>query len=191
MTATNTIILGVIGQTTYAEFKGDVGVPYCINQTILGGVGCLYDNIGHPYLPPKERESLTIDFEKFDKEVITNIREQNKNIPLVTVLLAGRPMIIESVLTESTAVVSAWLPGTAGGDGIASALTGGYRFRPNGASDRRNTLAFDWPKNQATLKLFPVYGADGVVPRISEREFEVGFGLGTGAKGAEDIEVIM
>jgi hypothetical protein len=53
MNAKNTLILGVVGETTYAEFKGDIGVPYCINQTILGGIGCLYDNIGHPYLPPK------------------------------------------------------------------------------------------------------------------------------------------
>jgi len=60
MTSKNTLILAVLGETTYAEFKGDVGVPYCINQTILGGVGCLYDNIGHPYLPIKERESLAL-----------------------------------------------------------------------------------------------------------------------------------
>jgi beta-glucosidase len=55
MTSKNTLILGVVGETTYAEFKGDVGVPYCINQTVLGGVGCLYDNMGHPYLPLHER----------------------------------------------------------------------------------------------------------------------------------------
>ncbi len=115
MTAKNTLILAVLGETTYAEFKGDVGVPYCVNQTVLGGIGCLYDNIGHPYLPPKERESLTIDFEKFDKEVITHIHEQDKNIPLLTVILAGRPMIIENVLNESSAVLAAWLPGTSGG----------------------------------------------------------------------------
>jgi beta-glucosidase len=69
-------------------------------------------------------------------------------------LVAGRPMIIENVLANSTAVVSAWLPGTAGGDGIVDALTGKYLFKPNGASDRRNTLAFDWPKTQVRLLLF-------------------------------------
>jgi beta-glucosidase len=95
-----------------------------------------------------------LDFEKFDKEVISNIREQDKNIPLITVLAAGRPMIIENVLNESTAVVAAWLPGTSGGDGIISAITGRYSFRPNGTNDRRNTLAFDWPKTQVTVFLF-------------------------------------
>jgi beta-glucosidase len=55
-------------------------------------------------------------------------------------------MLVENVVNSSKAAVGAWLPGTAGGDGIANALTGKYRFRPNGSSDRRNTLAFDWPK---------------------------------------------
>ena len=55
-------------------------------------------------------------------------------------------MLIENVLNESSAVLDAWLPGTSGGEGIVNAITGKYRLRPDGASDRRNTLAFDWPK---------------------------------------------
>ena len=66
-------------------------------------------------------------------------------------------MIIENVLATSTAVVSAWLPGTAGGDGIVDSLTGKYLFKPKGASDRRNTLAFDWPKTQVNLLLFRLH----------------------------------
>jgi beta-glucosidase len=153
MTNKNTLILAVIGETTYAEFKGDVGVPYCINQTVLGGVGCLYDNIGHPYMPARERETLALDFEKFDKEVITEIHAQDKTIPLLTVILAGRPMLIGNVLNESSAVLDAWLPGTSGGEGIINAVTGKYKLRPNGASDRRNTLAFDWPKTEVPSRL--------------------------------------
>jgi len=63
-------------------------------------------------------------------------------------------MLIDNVLSESTSVVSAWLPGTSGGDGIIDAITGKYVFRPNGSSDRRNTLAFDWPKTEVMLPLF-------------------------------------
>jgi hypothetical protein len=37
---------------------------------VLGVEGCLYDNVGHPYLPQHEKASLGLDFEKFDKEVI-------------------------------------------------------------------------------------------------------------------------
>jgi hypothetical protein len=41
----------------------------------------------------------------------------------------------------------AFLPGTSGGQGIIDALTGAYILRPNGQSDLRNSLSFDWPKN--------------------------------------------
>ena len=66
---------------------------------------------------------------------------------MVTVLLAGRPMFIDKILAESTAVLHAFLPGTSGGQGIVNALTGAYIMRPNGQTDVRNTLSFDWPKN--------------------------------------------
>jgi hypothetical protein len=91
----NTLILGVVGESPYAEFKGDINIPYCQNQTILGGIGCLYDTIGHPYLPPKQKGSLEMNFEKFDKDVIEHIRAEDKNIPLLTVILAGRPLLID------------------------------------------------------------------------------------------------
>ena len=137
----------------FAEFKGDVGVPYCTGST-FGAAGCLYNNAQNAYTPQNQRTTLNLDFDKFDKEVITHIHDQDKNIPLVTVLVSGRPMLIPNVVANSSAVVSAWLPGTAGGDGIANALTGNYRFKPSGNADKRNTLAFDWPKTHVFLSLF-------------------------------------
>ena len=62
-------------------------------------------------------------------------------------------MIVEDLLSQSKAVVSAWLPGTAGGDEIVDALVGRYSFRPKGDEDRRNTLAFDWPRSQVLMNL--------------------------------------
>ena len=50
-------------------------MPYCMNDTVLGVKGCLYDNVGHAYLPQNEKASLGLDFEKFDKEVINSVRE--------------------------------------------------------------------------------------------------------------------
>ena len=112
----------------------------------------MYPNANNPYLNEHNQKSaLTIDFEKFDKEVISNIHEHNKEIPLVSVTVTGRPMVFNNVYETSHAVISAWLPGTAGGDGIVNALTGKYRFRSGGESDRRNTLAFDWPKTTVSF----------------------------------------
>lgn len=79
-------------------------------------------------------------------------------------MLAGRPMFIDKILNDSNAVLHAFLPGTSGGQGIVDALTGAYVLRPNGQTDLRNTLSFDWPKTTAELARFPVYGADGKVP---------------------------
>jgi hypothetical protein len=52
MNANNTVIIVVVGESPYAEFQGDVGIPYCLNET-LGGEGCLYG--GNAYLPRKQR----------------------------------------------------------------------------------------------------------------------------------------
>lgn len=95
----------------------------------------------------KQRASLQLEFAKFDSDVIKNIHEEDKNIPLVTVLLAGRPMLIDGIMSESSVVLDAFLPGTSGGQGIVDALTGQYVLRPNGQSDRVNSLSFDWPKS--------------------------------------------
>lgn len=56
-------------------------------------------------------------------------------------------MIINSILDESNAFISAFLPGTSGGQGIVDAITGRYVFRKNGSGDKTNSLSFDWPKS--------------------------------------------
>ena len=58
-------------------------------------------------------------------------------IPVVVVLLSGRPMILGDVLGEASALVAAWLPGTEG-QGVADVLFGDYK--PTGK------LSFTWPK---------------------------------------------
>jgi beta-glucosidase len=96
---------------------------------------------------------------------------------MVSVLLSGRPMIVNDLLNESSAFISAFLPGTSGGQGIVDAIFGSYIFRPNGASSGANTLSFDWPRSMESLKSFPYYGADGEIPTISDPLFKVGYGL--------------
>ncbi len=88
-------------------------------------------------------------------------------------------MIINDILKESSAFVSAFLPGTSGGQGIVDAIFGDYVIRPNGNKDGVNSLSFDWPSNMESLKEFPYYGADNKVPEIADPLFRVGFGLST------------
>jgi beta-glucosidase len=78
--------------------------------------------------------------------------------------MSGRPMIINGILDESSAFISAFLPGTSGGQGIVDAITGRYVFRKNGSADKTNSLSFDWPKSMDQLKNFPYYAADNQIP---------------------------
>ncbi len=113
----------------------------------------------------------------FELEVYNSIKEADKKIPLVSVLLSGRPRLIDDIYDKSSAVIAAWLPGTSGGQGILNAISGQYKFRPN--SSRANTLSMTWPSNMNSLNNYPIYGPDGGVPKIADSRFPVGFGLST------------
>ena len=82
-------------------------------------------------------------------------------IPVVVVLLSGRPMIIDAALAKCDAFVAAWLPGTEGA-GVADVLFGDYK--PTGK------LSMSWPRSmkQIPMKL----GEPGYNPL-----FKYGFGL--------------
>lgn len=146
----NTLIIGTFGEFPYAESDGDVNIPYC---KVEDNPGCLYNPSNNPYAPASQLRTLKIDFTKFDNEVLTTLREQDKNIPLVSVLLSGRPMLIDDILANSNSVLAAWLPGTSGGQGIVDAIVGDYIIKPNTASSR-NTLSMDWPTDMVISLLF-------------------------------------
>jgi beta-glucosidase len=63
-------------------------------------------------------------------------------IPLVLVLLTGRPVRIESLLPKFAAVVAAWLPGSEGA-GVADVLYGDANFV--------GTLSKSWPRDTTIL----------------------------------------
>jgi beta-glucosidase len=87
-----------------------------------------------PYAEMKgDRTDLSIEPE--DVAAVMNMKAAR--IPVVVVLLSGRPMIIDQVLGKADAFLAAWLPGTEG-DGVADVLFGSYR--PTGK------LSFSWPR---------------------------------------------
>lgn len=55
-------------------------------------------------------------------EFIKKLSETNK--PLITVIMAGRPLTISEELSQSDAVLYAWHPGTMGGNALAGILFG-------------------------------------------------------------------
>jgi beta-glucosidase len=156
MTARNTLIIGVIGEAPYAETLGDRNIPYCLN--IDGNQeGCLYNPSINAYATSSQEKNLNVEYASFDMEVINSVRSVDSKIPLVTVMFSGRPMIVDAAMNISNAFISAWLPGTSGGQGVVDAISGDYLIRPNGKADRTNTLSMDWPANMVMQLLCRIH----------------------------------
>lgn len=84
--------------------------------------------------------------------MLSTIREQDKNIPLISVLLSGRPLLIDDLLASSDTVLAAWLPGTSGGQGIVNAIVGKYVIKPKD-SPLKNTLSNRFMFMKGNLRL--------------------------------------
>jgi beta-glucosidase len=82
-------------------------------------------------------------------------------IPVVVVLLSGRPIIIEKVIDKADAFVAAWLPGTEG-RGVTDVLFGDYKFV--------GRLSFSWPRSMDQI---PINAGDKDYNPL----FKYGFGL--------------
>jgi beta-glucosidase len=87
-----------------------------------------------------DRADLALDQE--DRNAIANMKKAG--IPVVVLLISGRPMILGDALSQANALMVAFLPGTEG-KGITDVLFGAYK--PKGK------LSFSWPKSMEQLPL--------------------------------------
>lgn len=120
----------VIGEHSYAEGMGDIRN----GNDIIVKTGSLINgemNIIKPYGDSLELASLHPE----DYQTIKTLHA--KNIPIITVLISGRPLVVNKELAASNAFVTAWLPGSEG-QGISDVLFGDYNFQ--------GKLSFSWPK---------------------------------------------
>ena len=104
-----------------------------------------------------DRSDLSIS--KEDLKAIQTMK--SAGIPVVTILLSGRPMIIDAALAASNAFIAAWLPGTEG-QGVVDVVFGD--FLPVGK------LSHSWPK---TMSQVPINFGDKTYDPL----FPYGFGL--------------
>src|SRR5439155_14471425 len=94
-----------------------------------------------PYAEGKgDRADLALAQE--DVEAVSNMKKAG--IPVVVILISGRPMIINEVLKQADAFIAAWLPGTEG-QGVADVLFGDYK--PTGK------LSFSWPRSLSQIPI--------------------------------------
>lgn len=133
------VVVAVIGETPYAEGAGDIGPA-----------GTLRHSGRYPE----------------DLAVLEAVAGKGK--PVVTVLVAGRPVYANDLMNLSDSFVMAWLPGTEG-KGVADVL-----FKSAG-QDFTGKLSFSWPKSVCQTVLNK--GDKDYAPL-----FATGFGLKHGSK---------
>jgi len=104
-----------------------------------------------------DRQSLELSEE--DVAVVEKMKEPG--LPLVIVLLSGRPLIIDKVIDKADAFVAAWLPGTEG-RGVTDVLFGDYRFV--------GKLSFSWPRSMDQIPI-------NVGDKNYDPLFKYGYGL--------------
>lgn len=121
----------VIGERPYAEGMGDIrgsSSPARAPRGIPGADG------GPGVLDPY---GSTLELATLHPDDLATIRAvSGRGIPVVAVLVSGRPLIVNEELAASAAFVAAWLPGSEGA-GVADVLFGRYEFR--------GRLSFAWP----------------------------------------------
>ena len=125
-----------------AAVSGATSVTYSEDGTGAQGASLAIAVIGErPYAEGVgDRSDLALEAE--DIRAVDNLK--SLGIPVVVILISGRPMIINSVLARADAFIAAFLPGTEG-QGIADVVFGDYG--PTGK------LSFSWPKSMDQLPL--------------------------------------
>ncbi len=87
-----------------------------------------------------DRDDLGLDPE--DRATVANLKKAG--IPVVTLVISGRPLVLGDVPGQSAALLAAFLPGTEG-KGITDVLFGDHK--PTGK------LSFSWPRANGQLPL--------------------------------------
>lgn len=130
------------GTTILAAIRkaaGGANVTYSPDGSGAQGASVALAIIGEkPYAEMRgDRQNLNLDPDEL--AVVENLKRSG--VPVVVVLVSGRPMAIDGILPKAQALVAAWLPGTEG-EGVADVLFG--KSKPAGK------LSFTWPKGSSS-----------------------------------------
>lgn len=131
------------GTTILSGIRKVVGsgaqITYSLDGAGAAGATVGVAFIGETPYAEMQGDRKNLDLAAEDVKVVENMKRAG--IPVVVVLISGRPLVIESVLEKADAVIAAWWPGSEG-DGVADVLFGDYK--PTGK------LSFTWPSREAT-----------------------------------------
>ncbi|MGR6319445.1 glycoside hydrolase family 3 protein [Micromonospora soli] len=111
-----------------------------------------------PYAEGQGDRTGSMSLDREDLRTITTLR--NAGVPVIVVLVSGRPLDIAAELPKWDGLLASWLPGTEGA-GVADVLFGGYA--PTGK------LPMTWMNSVSQQ---PINAGDGQVPLYAQ-----GYGL--------------
>ena len=148
-----TTVLAAIRRTV----SPDTQVSFYPDAANLGNPDAIIAVVGEVPYAEMFGNRTNLDLSAHDTTLIA--RAKSTGAPVVTVLISGRPLILNSALNDSSAFVAAWLPGTEG-QGVADVLFGDYN--PTGKLPRT------WPSSNDHLHA----GDENANP-----SFPLGFGL--------------
>ena len=152
------------GTTILQGIRNAVGSTSTVTYNRRGtGINSSYDVaiavVGEtPYAEGQGDRSGSMALDREDLRAIATLR--NSGVPVIVLLVSGRPLDIATELPGWHALIASWLPGTEG-DGVADVLFGAVA--PTG------TLPVTW---MASASQQPINDGDGKTPL-----FPLGFGL--------------
>ncbi len=118
--------------------SNDAQVTYTADGTGAEGAAVGVVVIGERPYAEGMGDRANLELSQEDQTVIANVKAAG--IPVIVVLLSGRPLVLGDAFDKADAWVAAWLPGTEGA-GVADVLFGD--FKPKGK------LSFTWPRETA------------------------------------------
>jgi beta-glucosidase len=160
------------GTTILEGIRGAVvagtAVTYSRDGTGAEGADVVVVVVGEEPYAEMNGDDLDLELSAEDHATVANAA--SAGMPVVVVLLSGRPMILGDVLDVSDALVAAWLPGTEG-QGVADILFGD--FAPTGK------LSFTWPRS---VEQQPINIGDEDYDPLFEYGYGMTWGDGGGAR---------
>jgi beta-glucosidase len=129
-----------------------VNVTFSATGENAGGADAVLVVVGEmPYAETSgDRQNLNLS----EKDLALISKAKEAGVPVITVLISGRPLILDAALGLSDALVAAWLPGSEG-QGVADVLFGDYK--PTGKLSRAWPLSNDQISGRANAGQKPLF----------------------------------
>ena len=145
-------IRNAVGKTTEVTYTPDG------SQSAGADLGIVV--VGEAPYAEMKGDRYDLSLSEQDAEVFAAVK--TTGMPVVVIVLSGRPMILGDLADKADAILAAWLPGTEGA-GVVDVLTG--------TAPANGKLSFTWPRS---MEQVPLGHSE---KEIENPQFPIGFGL--------------